>query len=101
MASGMWPVFSVTICGTTGADSDLASYPGSIKGAENRAWYQTYAHALDIVAFIPSVTIRLMTNDAFTEDDLLGRRDLSLGGITPAPHTATCAANHNCSNFGL
>ena len=23
-----------------------------------------------------------MTNDVFTEDDLLGRRDLSLGGIT-------------------
>ena len=49
-------------------------------GAENRAWYQTYAHALDIAAFIPSVTIRLMANDVFTEDDLLGRRDLSWAG---------------------
>ena len=60
-----------------------ASYPGSSKaGEENRAWYQTYAHALDIAAFIPSVTLRSMTNDVFTEDDLLGRRFVNLGGIT-------------------
>ena len=46
-------------------------------GEENRAWwYQTYVHALDIAAFIPSATIRLMTNDVFAEDDLLGRCDL-------------------------
>ena len=44
-----------------------------------------YVNALDIAAFIPTVTVRSMTNDVFTEDDLLGRRDLSLGGITPAP----------------
>ena len=57
----------------------LALYPGSNNtGVENRAWYQTYAHALDIAAF----SFRSMTNDVFTEDDLLGRRDLSLGGIT-------------------
>ena len=91
---------------TTGIHSDapyeLASYPGSINvGAENRAWYQTYSHALDIAVFIPSVSIRSMTNDVITEDDLLGRRDLSLGGITPAPQTATCTANHLCSSIGL
>ena len=68
---------------------------------ENGAWYQTYAHALDTAAFIPSVTVRSMTNDVFTEDDLLRRRDLSLGGITPAPQTATCTANHHCSSVGL
>ena len=82
--------------------STLASYPGSINaGAEKRARYQTYAHALDIAGLIPLVTIRLMTNDVFTEDDLLGRRDMSLGGITPAPQTATCTANHHCSSVGL
>ena len=59
-------------------------------GAENRlyfTWYQTYAHALDIAAIIPSVTVKSMTNDVFTGDDLLGRPDFSLGGITPAPQT--------------
>ena len=46
------------------ACSTLASYPGcNNAGAENRAWYQMYAHALDIAAFIPSITIRSMTND--------------------------------------
>ena len=80
----------------------LASYPGSIKaGAENRAWFQTYAHALDIAAFIPPVTVKSTTNDLFTEDDLLGRPDLSLGGITPAPQTTTCTVNHYSSSFGL
>ena len=33
-------------------------------GEESRAWYQTYAHALDIAVFITS-----MTYDVFTEDD--------------------------------
>ena len=70
-------------------------------GEENRAWHPTYAHALDIVAFIPQVTVRSMTNDVFTEDDLTGRRDMSLDGITPAPQTATCSANHHCSSVGL
>ena len=70
-------------------------------GAENRAWYQMYSHALDIAAFIPSITIRSMTNDIFTEDDLLGRRELSLGGITPASQTATGTANHHCSSVGF
>ena len=51
-----------------------------------------YAHALDITAFIPLVTVSTMTND-----DLLGRRDLSLGGI----QTATCTAKHHCSSVGL
>ena len=51
-----------------GAIPQLASYPSSINtGVDNRAWYQTYVHALDIAAFIPSVTIRSMTNDVFTE----------------------------------
>ena len=59
-----------------------------------------YAHALDIEAFI-SVTIKSMTNDVFTQDKLLGRRDLSLGGITPAPQTAICTAIHHCSRIGL
>ena len=37
-------------------------------GAEKRAWYQTYGHALDIGAFIPSsVTIRMMRNDVFAK----------------------------------
>ena len=77
----------------------LVSYPGSINaGAENRAWYEMYSHALDIAAFISSVTIRVMTNDVFTEDNLLGRRDLSLGGITPGPQTTTCTVNHHCSS---
>ena len=58
-------------------------------------------HALDIAAFIPSVTVKSMTNEVFTEDDLLVIPDLSLGGITPAPQTATCTANHHCSSFGL
>ena len=62
---------------------------------------QTYSHALDTAAFIPSVIVRLMTNDAFKEDDLLRRHDLSLIGITHAPLTATCTANHHCSSFGL
>ena len=50
---------------------------------------------LDIALFIPSVTVREMTNDIFTEDDLLETHDLSLGGITPTPQTAT--ANRYCS----
>ena len=66
-------------------------------GEENRTWYQTNAYALDIVVFIPSVTVRSMADDIFIEDDLLGRRDLSLGGTTPVPQTATCTANHHCS----
>ena len=33
-----------------------------------------------------------MTSDVFTEDDLLGRRELSLGRTTPAPQTATVSA---------
>ena len=32
--------------------------------------------------------------DVFTEGNLQGRPDLSLGGITPASQTATCTANH-------
>ena len=40
-----------------------AAYTGSNTGEENRAWYQMYAHALDIAAFIPSVTVRSMTID--------------------------------------
>ena len=61
---------------TYGITEPPASYPGSNNaGAKNRAWYQTYAHALDIAACIPSTTIRSLTNDVFTEDDLLGRRD--------------------------
>ena len=69
-------------------------------GAENRAWYQKYVHALDIVAFIQSITIRSMTNDTFIEDDLLGSRQLSLGGTTPALQTATGTANYTCSSVG-
>ena len=65
-------------------------------GEEYRAWYQTYAHALDIAVLIPSVTVRSMTNDVFTEDYVLGRHDLSLGGISPAPQTVTCTANNHC-----
>ena len=42
-----------------------------------------------------------MTDDVFTEDDLLGRRDLRFGGITPAPQTATCTANHHCLTLSL
>ena len=34
-------------------------------------WYQTYVYALDIAAFIPSVTVRMTTNYVFAEDDLL------------------------------
>ena len=45
-----------------------------------------------------SKTVRTMTNDVFAEDDLLGRRDLSLGGITQAPQTTTCTANHHGSH---
>ena len=57
---------------------------------------------LDIAAFILSVTVRFMTNDVFTEDDLLGRRDLSYGGITSASQTATSTSNHNhISSVGL
>ena len=62
--------------------------------------YQMYSHALDIAAFIPLVTIRTITNDIFTEDDLQGKRDLNLGGIIPAPQTVTCTANHHCSSVG-
>ena len=52
----------------------LASYPGSIKtGEDNTAWYQMYAHVLNIAAFIPTVSIRTMTNDIFREDDLTGK----------------------------
>ena len=32
-------------------------------GEKNRALYQMYVHELDIAAFIPSVTVRSMTND--------------------------------------
>ena len=38
-------------------------------GEENRAWYQM--HALDIA--IPSVTIRMVRNDKFAEDNLLAK----------------------------
>ena len=70
--------------------------------SQNRAMYQTYAHASDIAAFIPSVAVRSMTNDVFTKDDLLlGRRNLSLGEITLAPHTAISTANNPCSSVGL
>ena len=44
---------------------------------EKRAWYQTYAQALDIAVFFPSV------NDLFVEDDLLAKTQ-SLCEITPA-----------------
>ena len=58
-----------------------------------RSWNQAYTHVLDKTSFtIPSVTVRTMTNDIFAEDDLLGRRDLSLSRITPAAQTATYTA---------
>ena len=38
-------------------------------GVAGGGWYQTYAHALDNAVFIPSVTVKSMTNDVFTEDD--------------------------------
>ena len=57
-------------------------------------------HALDNVAFIPSVTIRLR-NDIFAEDDLWRRRDLNLGWITQVPQTASCTANRHCSSISL
>ena len=57
-----------------------------------------HAHALDITTFILSVTVRVMTNDVFTKDDLLGRLDLSLGGITPASQIATSTSNQHISS---
>ena len=42
-----------------------------MRGRKKRAWYQMHTHALDIASFIPSVTVSSMTNDVFTEDDLL------------------------------
>ena len=67
----------------------------SIKAGEE------YVLALDIAAFIHFVTVRSMTNDVFTKDDLLERHELSSGGITPAPQTVTCTANHHRSSVGL
>ena len=34
-------------------------------GEEKKAWYQTFLHELDIAAFIPSVSVRMMRNDIF------------------------------------
>ena len=34
-------------------------------GEDSRARHQTYAHVLDIAAFIPPVTVRSMANDVF------------------------------------
>ena len=61
-----------------------------------------YAHELDIAAFIPSITIRSMTNDVFTEGDVLGRRELSLGGITPDKYEQPedYSLNEKCVKFG-
>ena len=70
-----------------------------VPGEETRAWYQMYAHALDIASFIHFVPVISMTNDLLIQKITLGRRhDLSLGGITPAAQTATCTANHHCSS---
>ena len=56
----------------------VTSYPSSLlmQGKKIEPGITTFAQALDITAFIPSVAVRSMTNDVFTEDDLMGRCDL-------------------------
>ena len=44
-----------------------------VPGEENRAWYQMYAHALDIASFIHFVPVISMTNDLLIQKITLGR----------------------------
>ena len=39
--------------------------------------------------------------DIFADDDLLAKTGFEFGGITPAPQTVTCTANHHYSSIGL
>ena len=67
------------VCETSLRSASLVPSLSINTGEEKKAWYQRYAHAIDVMSFIPSVTVRMMINKIFAEDDLLAKTRFEFG----------------------